>query len=238
MVYRLPGSSVHGVLQARILEWVAISSSRGSSQPRDRTHAPVLPPHPSTPQRGLGASTSGATRGARGPNAPPSSSDRLSPPGDADGGRLLHNRRAPPELPSAATFARQKKRPTWEKAPRAHLGAALPRPRRGSPSRQPPCWAPRSIVWRVCARCVPGRGRRLLPGPGGRVAAAKSLQSCPTLRNPIDSSPPGSPAPRILQARTLEWVAISFSSETVSDSLPATPKSPPTRRVPPRGHSR
>ena len=43
------------------------------------------------------------------------------------------------------------------------------------------------------------------------AAAAKSLQSCPTLRNPIDSSPPGSPAPRILQARTLEWVAISFS---------------------------
>ena len=43
------------------------------------------------------------------------------------------------------------------------------------------------------------------------TAAAKSLQSCPTLRNPIDSSPPGSPAPRILQARTLEWVAISFS---------------------------
>ena len=40
---------------------------------------------------------------------------------------------------------------------------------------------------------------------------AKSLQSCPTLCNPIDSSPPGSPVPGILQARTLEWVAISFS---------------------------
>ena len=44
------------------------------------------------------------------------------------------------------------------------------------------------------------------------AAAAKSLQSCPTLCNPIDSSPPGSPVPGILQARTLEWVAISFSS--------------------------
>ena len=44
------------------------------------------------------------------------------------------------------------------------------------------------------------------------AAAAKSLQSCPTLRNPIDGSPPGSPVPGILQARTLEWVAISFSS--------------------------
>ena len=42
--------------------------------------------------------------------------------------------------------------------------------------------------------------------------AAKSLQSCPTLCDPIDGSPPGSPDPGILQARTLEWVAISFSS--------------------------
>ena len=44
------------------------------------------------------------------------------------------------------------------------------------------------------------------------TVAAKSLQSCPTLCNPIDGSPPGSPIPGILQARTLEWVAISFSN--------------------------
>ena len=44
------------------------------------------------------------------------------------------------------------------------------------------------------------------------AAAAKSLQLCPTLCDPIDGSPPGSPIPGILQARTLEWVAISFSS--------------------------
>ena len=44
------------------------------------------------------------------------------------------------------------------------------------------------------------------------AAAAKSLQSCPTLCNPIDGSPPGSPVPGILQARTLEWVTISFSN--------------------------
>ena len=44
------------------------------------------------------------------------------------------------------------------------------------------------------------------------AAAAKSLQSCPTLCNPTDSSPPDSPVPGILQARTLEWVAISFSN--------------------------
>jgi len=44
------------------------------------------------------------------------------------------------------------------------------------------------------------------------TATAKSLQLCLTLRNPIDGSPPGSPVPGILQARTLEWVAISFSN--------------------------
>ena len=44
------------------------------------------------------------------------------------------------------------------------------------------------------------------------AAAAKSLQSCLTLCNPIDGSPPGSPIPGILQARILEWVAISFSN--------------------------
>ena len=44
------------------------------------------------------------------------------------------------------------------------------------------------------------------------AAAAKSLQSCPTLCDPIDGSPPGSAIPRILQARTLEWVAICFSN--------------------------
>ena len=44
------------------------------------------------------------------------------------------------------------------------------------------------------------------------AAAAKSLQLCPTLCDPIDGSPPRSPVPGILQARTLEWVAISFSN--------------------------
>ena len=51
-------------------------------------------------------------------------------------------------------------------------------------------------------------------GLGGTPAAtaAKSLQSCPTLCDPIDGSPPGSPVPGILQARTLQWVAIAFSN--------------------------
>ena len=47
---------------------------------------------------------------------------------------------------------------------------------------------------------------------GFLALAAKLLQSCPTLCDPIDASPPGSPVPGILQARTLEWVAISFSN--------------------------
>ena len=46
----------------------------------------------------------------------------------------------------------------------------------------------------------------------GYAATAKSLQSCPTLYDPRDGSPLGSPIPGILQARTLEWVAISFSN--------------------------
>ena len=53
-----------------------------------------------------------------------------------------------------------------------------------------------------------------LPGPLilSTAAAAKSLQSCPTLCDPIDGSPPDSSVPGILQARTLDWVAISFSN--------------------------
>ena len=54
-------------------------------------------------------------------------------------------------------------------------------------------------------------GSSLLESPAA-AAAAKSLQSCPTLCNPIDGSSPGSTVPGILQARTLKWVAISFSN--------------------------
>ena len=50
------------------------------------------------------------------------------------------------------------------------------------------------------------------PSSASAATAAKSLQSCLTLCDPIDDSPPGSPVPGILQARTLEWVAISFSN--------------------------
>ena len=56
------------------------------------------------------------------------------------------------------------------------------------------------------------RGNQVKMRSLAAAAAAKSLQSCPTLCDPRDGSPPGSPVPGILQARTLEWVAISFSS--------------------------
>ena len=51
-----------------------------------------------------------------------------------------------------------------------------------------------------------------LLGSHAAAAAAKLLQSCPTLCDPIDGSPPGSPVPGILQARTMDWVVISFSN--------------------------
>ena len=72
------------------------------------------------------------------------------------------------------------------------------------------CWAP------LNSKCPPSLlFQGLLPSevlPFGHAAAAKSLQSCPTPCDPIDGSPPGSPVPGVLQARTLEWVAIYFSN--------------------------
>ena len=58
------------------------------------------------------------------------------------------------------------------------------------------------------------------------AAAAKSLQSCPTLCDPIDGSPPGSAIPGILQARVLEWVAIAFSELAYMCLQYATPTAP------------
>ena len=68
-----------------------------------------------------------------------------------------------------------------------------------------------------------------MPWIAGRVmleaAAAKSLQSCPTLCDPRDGSPPGSPAPGILQARVLEWVAIAFSEDNHKELIIHIPSS-------------
>ena len=67
-------------------------------------------------------------------------------------------------------------------------------------------------AWLGAVHGVTKSQTQLSEGTELRYAAAKSLQSCPTLCDPIDGSPPGSPIPGILQARTLEWVAISFSN--------------------------
>ena len=96
-----------------------------------------------------------------------------------------------------------------------------------SASGPPSCclpWAPKaqvfpsqalsSVPW--CLRHKVGLRNSSLssfsPSGAAAAAAAKLLQSCPTLCDPIDGSPPGSPDPGILQARTLEWVAIAFSN--------------------------
>ena len=60
------------------------------------------------------------------------------------------------------------------------------------------------------AGSIPGQGTKI-PQVSAVATAAKSLQLCPTLCDPIDGSPPGSPVHGILQARILEWVAITFS---------------------------
>ena len=71
---------------------------------------------------------------------------------------------------------------------------------------------PRDRTWvsHTAGRFLMGWTTREAPQQG--LATAKLLQSCPTLCNPRDGSPPGSPVPGILQARTLEWAAISFSN--------------------------
>ena len=74
------------------------------------------------------------------------------------------------------------------------------------------------IDWSASERCIYQMGPDDSPANLGAIKAAaattatKSLQSCPTLCDPIDVLTPGSPVPEILQARTLEWVAISFSN--------------------------
>ena len=66
---------------------------------------------------------------------------------------------------------------------------------------------------------IKGRARGSKEVTEPAAAAAKSLQSCPTLCDLIDGSPPGSPVPGILQARILEWVAISFSNACMHAKL-------------------
>ena len=78
------------------------------------------------------------------------------------------------------------------------------------------CWSniSRGKTWEFVLQTSALVKPMLLDDTCGTATAAKSLQSCPTLCDPIDGSPTGSPVPGILQARTLEWVAISFSNDT------------------------
>ena len=69
-----------------------------------------------------------------------------------------------------------------------------------------------TLLLKSCLACADGASVNTKLDVDSDAAAAKSFQLCPTLCDPIDGSPPGSPVPGILQARTLEWVAISFSN--------------------------
>ena len=73
-------------------------------------------------------------------------------------------------------------------------------------------WKKQQTCIRKKVRIGKNKDERKNIWPEGLAATAKSFQSCPTLSDPRDGSPPGSPVPGILQARTLEWVAISFSN--------------------------
>ena len=154
----LLGSSVHGISQARILEWVAMPSSRGSSQPRDGAHVSCL------------------------------------------GRQIL----LPLSHCSFLPLSFQQNKQTY------HLMYTL-----SSSNASRLFHGCSRFLWRPALRMV--CYHLFLPWPLNRsarlpAAAAKSLQSCLTLCDPTDGSPPGSPVPWILQARTLEWVAISFSN--------------------------
>ena len=80
-------------------------------------------------------------------------------------------------------------------------------PRACALQEKPPQWEAPQLDSKCC---LPQRDKSLLSSAA--AAAAEPLQLCLTLCDPIDGSPPGSPVPGILQARTLEWVAISFSA--------------------------
>ena len=148
----LSGSSVHGILQARILEWVAISYSRGTSWPRNWTQVSHIARR---------CFTNWATK------------EYMMVNHDANDSVGVQ---------------------TWAKhVPLSPLAGHL------------------SWVISHHYGCIESY-KFFLCSSSPAAAAAKLLQSCPTLCDPIEGSPPGSPIPGVLQARTLEWVAISFSN--------------------------
>ena len=178
-----PGSSAHGIFQARILEWIAIRFSRGSSRPRDQTQVFHI----------VGRFfTIWATREPQMPLAWP----------------LPNSQRSFFSHQEAETWQRPGGRKCWSSqlwsqvlnsAPLHHT--SLNRLGKGTFSCEKPL---------KCRDCFSNSPSSV--NAAGAAATAKSLQSCLTLCDPIDGSPPGSPVPGSLQVRTLEWVAISFSN--------------------------
>ena len=179
--------AVHGILQARILEWVAFSFSRGSSQPRDRTQVTriadgfFIPTELKRKPKNIGVG----------------SLSLLQQIFLAQGLNQSHPALQADSLPQGKGI------PLWLKPKNAGVGSLslLQRifPTQESNQGLLHC---RWILYQLSCQGIPPT----------YSAAAKSLQLCPTLCDPIDSSPPGSPVPGILQARTLEWVAISLSN--------------------------
>ena len=171
---RPPGSSVHRILQARVLEWVAVLFSRGD-----------------LPNPGIK------------PGSPALQADSLLS--------------EPPEKPIRK---RQEQFSRGDNRQEIFLGRATARNRRAQ--------IRKDDLQQQQPGGNPGRGKQRSKGedsgasrPGDPqpttegcwpAAAAKLLQLCPSLCDPIDGSPPGSPVPGILQTRTLERVAISFSN--------------------------
>ena len=189
----LPGSAVHGIFQARILEWATISVSRGSSQPRDWTEVSCIADRCFTIWATAAAAAANLLQSC------PTLCDPIdgSPPGSPVPGIL--QARTPEWV--AISFSS-----TWKwKINVKSLSCARLLETSWTAAYQAPLSMgfSRQEYWSG----VP------LPSPiWATAAAANLLQSCPILCNPIDGSLPGFPIPGILQARTLEWVAISFSN--------------------------
>ena len=195
----LPGSSVHGISQARILEWVAISFCRGSSCPRDGTCISCIGRrifyHWATQEAYMWFQTLKCLI------------------------LIISNPQNTPEKEELSSLFRK-----WgngDKKNFKHLFKVTQL-----------CWEvggqifQYSSQWHTITTLLNFMGTTAEYGmfffvlghskekDNSAATAAKWLQSCPTLCNPIDSSPPGSPVPGILQARVLEWGAIAFSERT------------------------